>query len=137
MRQQKQSRTAPIRARWKINSNGYGGRILAAIGICVLVLPIGCLLVAGGLDRLGIKSSVPILLMRISLTVGAVLAGLFVLLLVIELLQDRALNRYYVKNKKHKVQLTGGDYECQYCGARNIRATDKQCPFCGTEFQIE
>jgi hypothetical protein len=136
MGRQTRSQTQPISARWKINSIGYGGRALAVIAIFGIVLPLGFYLFARILDLYGVKNFIPLFIMKISHWTGAILAGLFFLLLTVEFLQDRILNRHYLKNKKYKLPSANGGYECQHCGARNITALDKRCPICGEDFQL-
>jgi len=135
MEKQDRPRKPPIGVRWKINSNRYGGRILALAGIAGIVLPLGLFLGARLLDLSGIENFIPLFLMKISIAVGATIIGLFILLLTVEFIQDQILDAYYSRNKKHRLPLTNGHYECPYCGARNLSALDKQCPICGKGFQ--
>ncbi len=137
MEGQDRSRKPPIDGRWKINSNRYGGRILALAGITGIVLPLGLYLVARLLDLSGREDFIPLFLMKISIAVGATIIGSFILLLTVEFIQDRILDAYCSKNEKQRLPLANGHYECPYCGARNLSALDKQCPVCGKSFKLQ
>jgi len=59
--------------------------------------------------------------------VGIVILGLFSLLRAIELKQDKNINLQYNKVKYHRIQMTDGLYECQYCGNRMVKKYDLFC----------
>lgn len=117
--------------RWKINSNSYAVHILAVVFTLVIVLPLLLYICSWLLGWFGIESAPVLFTIRISLTAGVVLFGLFLFLLAVEFIQDHLLDAYYIKNKSRKLQLADGGYECQFCGSRKIHASDKECPICG------
>ena len=119
-----------MNTKWKINSIRYAQRMLVLIGILTLAAPIGLYLCYRLLDLIGINGARLLIAIRISVAIGVVLLGLFVLLLLIESVQDRLLNAYYLKIKNRKLRLTGGYYECPYCGSQKLRADDRRCPVC-------
>ena len=137
MEKQNQPQARPIIAKWKINSNGYGGQILAVAGIFIIVLPLGLYIFRRLFNLAETENAVTLIAIKISLAVGVVIVGLFTLLLTVEFIQDCVLDTYYSRNKKIKVSLSDGQYECPHCGARNIRALDKHCPICGKDFQLQ
>lgn len=93
----------------KINSIGYGHKIVGLAG-CLLLLapPLGC----------------------IALLSLAVLLG-------IEFHQDRAIDRQYDAVRKTKTALGSGAYECQRCGNRTVTGSDRYCNICGMTFTPE
>lgn len=115
--------------KFKINSIGYGGKILVLIGVFLLLIP--SLLLA-----LQYFFYLPIIhaLIRVSLIIGAIIVALFVLLLMVEFSQDRRINRYYASHTNMKIQLSDGRYECQSCGNTRLKASDRQCGICGVKF---
>jgi uncharacterized paraquat-inducible protein A len=117
--------------RWKINSIGYAHRILAVIGVLVVVIPLACYLCAW----LGIENAVLFLAIKVYFTVGIALLALFALFLAVEFIQDSLLNAYYARTRSQKLKLTNGWYECQHCGSRKVHEDDKQCPVCGKVLQ--
>lgn len=120
-----------MHSRWKINSIGYGHRIFAVIAILIVVVPLALYLCSWLLGQLGIETIAILFAIRVSTMAGVVLLVLFVLLLVIEFIQDRFLDAYYLKTQNQKRRLADGYYECQYCGSQKVHASDKQCPVCG------
>lgn len=119
-----------MRTRLKLNSIRYGPRVLAVIGILLLAVPLILYLCYSLLMLIGLRVEVLLRLLSLSLMGGIGLLGLFVFLLVIELVQDRVLDRQYRKTRNRKVKISDEYYECQYCGYQRVRQSDKRCKIC-------
>ncbi len=117
--------------RFKLNLNGPGATFCALIGIFTIVIPIG-LSAADGLLSLtsGNRELIP-LLIGLSFGVGLTLLVLFIILLLIEWVQDRHLDTVHRRNRHRKLPLSAAHYECQYCGNRQVKADDRYCRVCG------
>ena len=113
----------------KINSIGYGGKIVTAAGIFLIAVPLGLLVLGGIIPSPVLKTCV-----YISLAVGTLISLFLIVLLTIELRQDRRMNAYYRKRRHAKIHLGNGKYECQSCGSRNVTAHDSTCKACGIRF---
>jgi uncharacterized paraquat-inducible protein A len=121
--------------RWKINSSRYAYQVLVMISVLTIVVPIALyigfmLLGQFGINGIALKSAI-----RISIAIGLALLALFVLLLIIEGVQDHFQNVRYTGNKSQRLRLANGYYECQYCGYQKVRASDRRCPVCSKDLQ--
>lgn len=114
----------------KINSIWYGGKIFGAAVIFTLVIPVVIRLV-----MLVYKTAVLAICARISLGIGVVITFFFCILLTIEFHQDKEQNLYYETQKKVKLSLGNGMYECQSCGNKTIKSKDRNCCICGILFE--
>ena len=119
--------------RWKINSIRYAYQVLVVISVLTIVVPIALyigymLLGQFGINGIALKSA-----MKISIAIGLALLALFILLLIIEAVQDRIQNARYIKNKSQRLRLANGYYECQYCGYQKVHAFDRRCPVCSKD----
>lgn len=114
----------------KINSIEYGGKILGVAMIFALVIPGAMRLVL-----LVYETAVLAICAKISLGIGIVIALSFCALLAIEFHQDKEQNLYYETQKKVKLSLGNGIYECQSCGNKTVKAKDKSCCICGILFE--
>lgn len=114
----------------KINSNGYGSKMVFAIVLFLVILPLlGHILhmLAGGEWVLS--------LIRVSMSIGVCIMVLMILLLVVELHQDKQQYQSYQAHRNRKVPLSDGHQECQACGNRALHAEDTQCGVCGCHFE--
>ncbi len=118
-----------------LNTNAYGMKVLLVIGFFLVVLP--ALFYAGStfLDPSNVLSRMLLDLAKISAGVGACLLAAFLILLVVELVQDRTIFHQYLKNRSQKQLLANGLYECQFCGCRTVREFDATCPVCGKRLE--
>ena len=118
-----------------INLNDYGVKIAAWAVFFLIPFPLTFFLLSKFMDPAGQLPAVLQGALKISFGIGlAILAG-FVILIVIEQIQDHLFDRYYRKNRWRKLQAPGGFYECQYCGCQKVRPDDRQCPVCGREIR--
>jgi len=116
--------------KWKINSIQFAHRILVLIGILTIAAPITFYLCFRLLGFFGISGTGLLFAIRLSVAIGVVLLALFVLLLLIEAVQDRLVDAHYFKIKNRRLKLVDGDYECPYCGSQKVCAADRRCPVC-------
>lgn len=114
----------------KINSIGYGGRIIGLGLVLLAVIPLILKLAVGAIEN----QLIP-LISKISFTMGVVVLLGFSVLLVIELRQDKRLNKHYQSKMNERRALPNNLFECAACGNRQIRPQDTGCPVCGTRFK--
>jgi hypothetical protein len=72
-------------------------------------------------------------LMHASLILAGLLLAVFLLLLIIEQVQDYLLYRAYRKGLGKRIPLADGLAECPYCGCRQVHEYQSACPVCGKE----
>lgn len=116
----------------KINSIGYGCKLLGLTVLFLILFPSCCYLLV-----LLFHTDALMTVMRISLAIGLLMSISFAVLLAIEFHQDKAIQRAYVTLKKTKLAIGNGLYECQSCGNRHVSEQDKECGVCGIYFQSE
>ncbi len=112
----------------KINSNGYGHKILGWAALFLIGVP---------LFLCALEHALPVALrgwIDLSLAVGLMITAFFILLLSVEFYQDRKIDRGYAAIRKEKMPLGNGQYECQACGNRQLTHADNACGICGTTF---
>lgn len=114
----------------KINSVGYGGKVIGIGMLLMVVVPV----ILCFISKISKVSDLTVAA-RVSGYSGAILLLLFALWLCIELKQDSYLNAYYAKHADEKISLANGSYECQVCGNRLVRCEDLNCKVCGNRFQ--
>lgn len=112
----------------KINSNAYAGRIIA-LGLTATCAALGLRTLRTG-GHLPLPPAIDTTLLAAGLMT---LAG-FVVLLCIELRQDRRLAAHHARQRAIPHPLPGGRYECQACGNQRIRPGSFTCPTCGIRF---
>lgn len=111
----------------KINSIGYGGKVILCGIILFVILP-------------SILSFIPThgklipLISNLSKVIGAILLIGFTIVLLIELHQDKKIDKQYEKVKYKKIQISKDQYECQACGYCKVNDKDKFCKVCGVHF---
>lgn len=111
----------------KINSIGYGVKVISIGILCTFIIPIILYIVPFQWDLLK-------LLCKISFLVGILVLSLFFIWLKIELHQDKKINEYFKNNKNKKLSIGDGKFECQACGNRQVKLIDKRCSVCGIRF---
>lgn len=116
----------------KINSIGYGGKILGVSAVFIIVIP----------------SSMEVLMLvwenrflficaRISAVLGVCILLLLMVLLGIEFHQDKRADFYYESQINRKMYLGEDRYECYSCGNRLVKAEDTSCHLCGMTWKGE
>jgi len=111
----------------KINSIGYGGKVILVGIVFVFILP----LILAAIPN---KASILWEISKISFGIGILILVLFFVWLKIELYQDKKLNEHYERNKNKRLMIDQEIYECQVCGNRRVRQSDKTCNICGNKF---
>ena len=76
-------------------------------------------------------------MIKVSFAVGTFIFMVFLVLIVLEQVQDHYFDAQYQKQRSQKVLLANGSYECQFCGNQRVRENDKTCDVCGKEFASE
>lgn len=114
----------------KINSIGYGVKILGYATIFTLVIP-GIIKIV----LLAYKNRILAACGKISFGIGIFIIVFFIGLLSVEFHQDKRMDLYYETKKDEKMDLRNGLYECQACGNRAVKSEDKYCGICGILFK--
>lgn len=114
----------------KINSIGYGHKILCGAVICLIVAPVICyfLLIMTKLAQLQ-------LLAKLSAVLGLIILLFLFVLLKIELYQDKKMDEYHKANSQSHLPLKNGLFECQTCGNNQVKPEQRSCIVCGTNFK--
>jgi hypothetical protein len=116
----------------KINSIGYGHKIIGLAGLFLAVIPILFYVL-----HYFIQLSFFLVFIYVSLVIGFLISIFFIGLLIIEFYQDKNINKQYSIIKKTKLLLNNGFYECQSCGNKKVGKNDKNCDVCGIKFTID
>ena len=110
-----------------MNSSGT-----AFIGWGTLLLAIAFLLYF--LQRLIGNNQVLLVAMWISAAAGGIVISTLLVLVFIELRQDKAIDHVYQKNHKTKLRISETYFECQNCGNKKVMEHQTSCPLCGITF---
>lgn len=116
----------------KINSINYGGKIIG-LGLVIMLIVPGILAYLNTFFDSKVLHAAIIVLRAL----GVLLLLGFIVLLVIELRQDKKIDRYYSRHKEVKLELGNGRYECGVCGNREVLRESVYCNICGCEFRKE
>lgn len=114
----------------KINSIGYGGKILGLAVTFAFFIPVSIKLV-----MMFYENTLLAIFAKISLGIGIIILVFFAILLTIEFHQDKKQDLYYSTQRNVKLKLGKAAYECQACGNRRVTSTDKNCSICGIFFK--
>lgn len=114
----------------KINSIGYGHKIIGSAAICLIIVPTVCYLLWAIT-----KQAQFLLLIKASLVLGFMILLFLFVLLKIEFYQDKKTNKYFKANTKIRLPLKNGLFECQTCGNNQIKPEQKSCTVCGINFR--
>lgn len=120
-----------------LNLNRQGTIFLKVIGFFVVLLPAVLYGIVLAWGRTGIISTLLLSMIKVSFVAGAFVFIVFLVLLVVEQIQDHYYDVRYQKQRSQKVLLANGYYECQYCGNQKVRENDQSCNICGKEFSLE
>lgn len=114
----------------KINSIGYGHKILRSALICLIIIPS----ISYFLWKMTNKIQFQIV-SKASVILGVIILLFLFVLLKIELYQDKKLDEYYRANAQSRLPLKNGLFECQICGNIRVKSGQKSCIVCGTNFK--
>jgi hypothetical protein len=115
-----------------LNLNAPAAKICAWIGVFLVVIP-GLLYLVELVDLSGSLLPWLSLATHASWITGGLLLGGFILLIILEQIQDKLLTDRYHKNRHRKLKIATDRYECQYCGNREVKEADKTCRICGKD----
>lgn len=115
----------------KINSIGYGGKVIGCGIVLAAIVPLTLKLVS-----LLVEKPIFPLIGKISHGVGAVILIGFAVLLAIEFHQDKKLNIYYESKQNERRALPNNLFERTACGNRQVAPQDKSCHVCGIHFKL-
>lgn len=104
------------------------------VGLFIVVIPA----LLYGISLLSDRVEIVNILLRaikISFAIGASVLVVLLLLIIVEQIQDHYFDVAYQKSRGTKLLLANGNYECQYCGNRQVKENDKTCQVCGRELK--
>ncbi len=116
-----------------LNLNAAGGRFLLAIALLLGAIPALLWLCSLLLRATRLNTAIIPYLIKLSLILGGLVLVGFVILIVLEQVQDAYLHRVYLRGRGTRIRLTSGESECPYCGNRQVQEFDKRCQVCGKE----
>jgi hypothetical protein len=120
----------------RLNSNDYG--LKAILVVLLLGGAAGFFHFAAKLlHRFPVQSVLAQAISRLFFWLALVLVGLFVLLLIIEGIQDAVYDVVYRKTRFKRIKAPGMYYECPFCGSRKVREFERVCLVCGKELGEE
>lgn len=110
----------------KINSINIAHRVVGAAFFFVAALPAALLWLGGAVhfERLRIAAGA-------SLIVGVLIVAFLIVMLSVELHQDRRIEKRYRETRNSRLPIAGGRCECQACGGRQTGHTGGYCTVCG------
>lgn len=120
-----------------LNLNQVSTIFLKVTGFFGLLLPAVLYVIVLAWTGTGMIKNLLVSMIRVSFIVGASVFLVFLVLIVVEQIQDHAYDARYRKQQGQKMLLADGYYECQYCGNQKVRENDKSCHVCGKEFALE
>jgi len=125
------------RMRRLLNLNQPSTMFLKVIGFFVVLIPAVLYGIVQVWSGTGSVTTLLLSMIKVSFVVGAFVFIVFLVLIVVEQIQDHYYNIGYQKQRNRKTLLANGYYECQYCGNQKVREHDKSCNICGKEFTLE
>jgi hypothetical protein len=120
----------------KLDLNGVSGRFLGAIGLFGGLIPAALYLLGLAPAALGMERAPLVFFIKVSGLVAAGILAVFVVLIVIEQVQDALYHRAYLKGRGARLPAADGYFECPYCGNRRVGAQDRQCGVCGKALRL-
>ncbi len=118
-----------------LNLNALSVKFLLVIGCFLIVLPAAFYAGSALLGPSSVFSQVCLYLAKGSAVIGIILLAGFIILVILEQVQDNIIYRQYLESRRKKRPLAGGLYECQFCGCRTVREFDAACPVCGEKLE--
>ncbi len=127
-------KTQGFHIRRALNLNQPSAVFLKLIGLFLALIPsiLYCAsLFLGDVEIIGALHN----MIRVSFVIGASVAAVLLVLVILEQIQDRNIDLLYQKNRDQKLPLADGNYECQYCGNQKVKENDRVCSVCGRELK--
>ncbi len=116
-----------------LNLNEVSTKFLIAIALLVGAVPALLWLFSLLLAAAQLSTRIDLDLIEASLILGGLLLVVFLLLIVLEQVQDHYLHRVYLKSRGQRIRLANAEAECPFCGNRQVPAFEKRCSVCGKE----
>ncbi len=116
-----------------LNLNAVGGKFLMAIALLLGAIPALLWLVSLVLRAAHVDTMIIPDLIKLSMLLGRVLLADFLILIVLEQVQDAYLHRVYLRGRGKRIRLANGAAECPYCGNRQVQEFEKRCSVCGRD----
>lgn len=120
-----------------LNLNQPGIMFLKVIGFFVVLIPAILYGIVQVWSGAGSNTTLLLSMIKVSFVIGAFVLIVFLVLIIVEQIQDHFYNIQYQKQRNRKILLANGYYECQYCGNQKVREHDKSCNVCGKEFSLD
>lgn len=117
-----------------LNLNQPGARLVKIIVLLVGAIPALLYSISLFLTKESIISFL-LTAIKVSFAAGIFVCIALLTLIVAEQIQDHYIDVQYQKNRNQKLPLADGNYECQYCGNRNVKENDNTCAVCGRELR--
>lgn len=114
----------------KINSINFGAKMI----LTGLIFLIPLTLIFKILENIT-KNTLFFYIKGISFAIGIIIEVVFAIILIIELNQDRRINKNIPKTKNIKLQISKDRFECNNCGNRNLTKSATECNVCGIKFK--
>jgi len=117
-----------------LNLNQPGMLFVKLIGLFMVMIPAVVYAIMLVFRLSGIARAFLLRAIKISFVVGGLIFVVFLVLIIVEQIQDHIVDMNYQKQRDQKILLSNGKYECQYCGNQKVKKNDKICSVCGKEF---
>lgn len=117
-----------------LNLNQLGTQFLKLIGLFMVMIPAVLYVVLLAFHVTESTRSLLFGVIKVSFGVGVLICVVFLVLIIVEQVQDHYFDGQYQKQRDQKIFLGRGKYECQYCGNQKVRENDRICSVCGREF---
>lgn len=114
-----------------LNLNDFSAKALAFIGLLGLVFPAGLWGLELLLQTWQVNWPWLAALRWILFSLGALLLAAFLLLVILEQIQDHWLFKRYLSSRRKRLTRPGRLGECPYCGNRQLQDFQQTCPICG------
>ncbi len=118
-----------------LNLNQPAMVFIKVIGIFIVVIPAVLYGISLIIRNEDISRVYLLPMIGVSFATGIFILVVFLVLIMIEQIQDHYFDVQYRKQRNQKLTLPDGDYECQYCGSRKIQKNDTNCPVCGRNIE--
>ncbi len=116
-----------------LNLNAVGGKLLMAIALLVGAIPALLWLASLVLRAAHLNTVIIPALIKMSMLLGGLLLAAFVILIVLEQVQDAYLHRVYLRGRGKRIRLASGEAECPYCGTQQVQDFERRCSVCGRD----
>lgn len=117
-----------------LNLNQPGMLFVKLIGLFMIIIPSASYAFLLAFRLTGTIRTILFSGIKISFGFGGLIFLVFLILIVLEQIQDHYFDVQFQRQRDQKILLSNGNYECQYCGNQKVKKNDKICSACGKEF---